>query len=104
MTPEGLEATLVKILDNLSRFRRQRRFLFGLSVFAVTFTVVVSVMFVLGIYIVNSAECPRYKGDPCDAAPMMAFSLWMMSLPVGLFVGAITVLFTRYYGISESTN
>lgn len=94
----------MKIVDKVLRFRRDRKLLFGLSVFAVTFAVVVFAVYSLGIYIISSAECPSFEGDPWGAAPMMAFSVWTMSLPLGILVGSILVLFTRYYGISESAN
>jgi hypothetical protein len=57
---------------------------------------VLAMGYALGYWIMLSAECPSYINDPCDAAPMLAMSVWMISVPVSLGVAGF-VSFVIYY-------
>ena len=75
----------------------QRHPIAGLiAVFFTVNTAVIGCFYFLGHSIVQNAECPRYPNDPCDAAPMLAISLWAISIPISLGAAAF-VTFVIYY-------
>ncbi|MEP7149108.1 MAG: hypothetical protein ABI857_09520 [Acidobacteriota bacterium] len=70
-------------------------------VFVSTMVAVLGMSYGFGIWIMSSAECPSYPNDPCDAAPMLVMSLWMLSLPVSVGIAAFVSFVVYYLYIKE---
>ena len=71
-------------------------FLSLVGVFLTTGGVVIGFAYSLALLAVASAECPKYHGDPCDAAPLLAMSILTLSIPVSVIAAAFTT-FVVYF-------
>ena len=83
------------------KFLSEHLYLSVLIIFVSTTFAILAAAYLLGILILSSATCPHYAGDPCDAAPMLVMSLWVVSIPVSIITAltatALTVYASRIY-------
>ena len=55
-----------------------------------------TVAYLMGIWILSTANCPSKPNDPCDAAPMLVMSLWMLAIPASLVLAAALTAINYY--------
>jgi len=78
------------------KFLSEHLYLSVLIVFVGTTFAVLAAAYLLGIWILSSATCPDYAGDPCDAAPMLVMSLWVVSIPASVIIASVATALTVY--------
>lgn len=71
------------------------------GVFFGTILIVVGFSYFIGTLLVSSSKCPAYPNDPCDAAPMLAISIWMLSVPASMLLGAVASLVIYFLYIKD---
>ena len=63
---------------------------FGIGILTLVFEWIAVYAFCVAI--TSSAKCPEYPGDPCDAAPMLVMSIFIVSLPVTILVAVFVLV------------